>query len=132
MEEGPKGNWEEAIRQEGQPATRRARDTTAVDENGQVTFSVQVQAPTWMDVDEARLLENGEVVQTLTPDPAGDGVIRVDTVVTVEPSADAWYAVEVSGSGSLAPVAFDGTPYAVTNAIEVDVDGDGIWTPPKG
>ena len=36
----------------------------------------------------------------------------------------------MAGSGSLSPVEMGDGPYALTNPIEVDADGDGAWTPP--
>ncbi len=56
--------------------------------------------------------------------------MRLDTVFTVSPAADAWYAVEVIGHGDMRPVTRAGPPYALTNPIEVDADRDGVWTPP--
>jgi hypothetical protein len=46
------------------------------------------------------------------------------------PRADAWYVLEVVGSGGLWPLKPNETPYAMTNPIEIDQDGDGAWTPP--
>ncbi len=39
--------------------------------------------------------------------------------------------IEVLGSGSLQPVNENGPPYALTNDIRVDADGDGQWSPPS-
>jgi hypothetical protein len=106
-----------------------------VDGSGEVAFAVRVEAPPWMGVSEARLLENGRVVRTLPAsaggviDPARPGV-RVDGVMRVRPGKDSWYALEVKGSGKLPFPFLSDTPYALTNAIEVDADGDGQWTPP--
>lgn len=101
----------------------------SVDDSGEATLRVQVQAPSWVVVDTVELLENGVVVATLDPDPALGPVTRVDETVTVAPAADSWYVVRVQGAGSLAPVSWDGQPYALTNPIDVDTDGDGAWTP---
>ena len=90
---------------------------------------MSVEAPTWIAVDEIRLLENGVVIQTITPPPEA-GVVRFEGALTAHPARDAWYAIEVVGSGSLSPVELDDSPYALTNPIEIDVDGDGAWTPP--
>ncbi len=94
------------------------------------TFDVTVQAPSWMAVHELRLLENGLVIETVDLDGAADPVLRYDGQLSASPASDAWYAVEVVGSGEVAPVAWQGHPYALTNPIEVDADGDGVWTPP--
>ena len=105
-------------------------ELTGVDAAGDVTFHVVVEAPSWMQVDEVRLWENGQVIRVEDITTGADPVRRFDEAWTVTPSVDAWYAVEVVGSGSMAPVTWSGPPYALTNAIEVDVDGDGSWTPP--
>lgn len=108
----------------------------AVDREGAVDFAVTVEAPTWIGVDAINLLENGVVIATHTPKDAHRGedpehpARRFDGTFTAHPTKDAWYAIEVIGSGSLAPVEMDDTPYALTNPIEVDADGDGLWTPP--
>ena len=111
-------------------------ELTTVDEDGEVAFAVEVWAPTWIGVTEVRLWENGVPVQTEAfadayrgPD-ATTPARRFDGVMRHTPSADAWYAIEVVGTGSLAPVELGDTPYALTNPIEVDQDGDGVWTPP--
>ena len=97
---------------------------------GEVAFHVRVQAPTWIAVDEVRLLENGEVIDVVPVTPGPDSVVRVDMTLTVAPTKDAWYAVQVYGTGSMSPVAWVGEPFAMSNPIEVDADVDGVWTAP--
>lgn len=111
-------------------------EMTGVDGDGEVAFSVIVEAPTWIAVDAVNLLENGVVIASVTledphggPDPERPA-LRFDGVLTATPERDSWYAVEVVGSGSLSPVELGDVPYAMTNPIEVDRDGDGVWTPP--
>ena len=103
--------------------------------NGSVHFDVHVEAPSWMAVDRVRLLENGVPVQTiaLASWPRPDGLraaVRYDGTLTATPAADAWYVVEVLGSGGLWPLEPGEDPYALTNPIDVDQNGDGVWTPP--
>ncbi|HSA24395.1 MAG TPA: CehA/McbA family metallohydrolase, partial [Myxococcota bacterium] len=98
---------------------------------GQVTAHLRVQAPTWMTLAEARIVRNGQVAWTL---PAADwtggaGGVRLELDVPVAVDGDAWLALEVTGQGSLWPIDGD-APYALTNPIYVDADGDGRWTPP--
>lgn len=107
-----------------------------IDGDGFATFAVSVEAPSWMAIDTIVLLENGVPVATIEladphagPDEAAPAV-RFDGSMQARPTKDAWYAIEVFGSGSLAPVEFGDRPYALTNGIEIDVDGDGDWTPP--
>ena len=102
---------------------------TQTNEDGVVTFSVEVQVPDWMQLDEVRLIKNGLVIDSAPIEIETSGV-RLETTFEDQPDADAWYAVEVLGSGSMMPVHSSGSPYAFTNPIEVDADKDGDWTPP--
>ena len=111
---------------------------TEVDDDGTVTFAVTVEAPTWIGVDAVVLLENGVPIHTWEaadphagPDPSRPA-LRFDGTFAASPSRDAWYAVEVLGSGSLSPVEMGEGPYALTNPIEVDQDRDGVWSAPGG
>ena len=49
---------------------------------------------------------------------------------SLAPDADAFYVVIAEGDERMAPVYTGRTPWAMTAAIKVDVDG-GRWTPPK-
>jgi hypothetical protein len=108
---------------------------TSVDEAGVAHFVVRVEAPSWMQIDRVRLLQNGVPVQEVElstwprPDDLRAGV-RFEGELTATPTADAWYVVEVIGSGDMWPIDAGQIPYAMTNPIEVDQDGDGAWTPP--
>ena len=100
----------------------------AVNSSGEVSFKVEVQAPSWMKVHELRVLRNGVEIDTIAI-PESLDVVRLDATVTDTPGADAWYAVQVIGSGSNFPMG-GSSPFAMTNPIEVDADGDSMWTPP--
>ncbi len=100
-----------------------------VDDQGAVSFNVRVQAPSWIDLVEVRLLRNGDPIDAADIVET-EGGVRFEGSFTDIPETDAWYAVEVLGQGSILPVHKNGPPYAATNAIEVDADGDGEWTPP--
>lgn len=107
----------------------------ATAESGEVRFVVRVEAPSWMQIDRVRLLENGAPIETLelATWPRPDGLrpaVRFDGELVARPTADAWYVVEVLGSGGLWPIEPGDDPYALTNPIDVDLDGDGAWTPP--
>ena len=82
-----------------------------------------------MTLTEVRLYRDGVVVDAVPIETTADGV-RIDTEFTDTPEKDAWYMVGVFGSGNLMPVYKSGPPNAFTNPIEVDVDGNGEWTPP--
>lgn len=109
----------------------------AVDEAGEAHFHVVVEAPSFLDLATVQLYENGLIVASYDLDveapPEADPTrpaLRFDREITVQPARDAWYVVEVIGRGDARPVMFDQPPYAMTNPIEVDADGDGAWTPP--
>ncbi|MBN1337350.1 MAG: CehA/McbA family metallohydrolase [Deltaproteobacteria bacterium] len=134
--------------------------------HGPVSLHIQVQAPTWFDVDHVELYENGTLLREWTVDVPPDPIVRFDEVVEVEPSRDAWYVVVANGPAGLDPAlpdeerpyiqlqdvviealspiealsaflsepiprprAYPMVPYALTNPIWVDVQGDG-WTAP--
>lgn len=97
--------------------------------DGSVAFRLVVEAPSWIALSEARLLRNGELVDVVPIEEVAGGV-RLDVELSDTPTADAWYVVDVVGTGNLLPVSSHGPPRAYTNPIEVDADGDGDWTPP--
>jgi hypothetical protein len=91
-------------------------------------LQVQVRAAPWVPVDEVRVFINGDLhAQLALPENR-----RLRLPLRFE--ADAFLTVEVEGRavpGSLyADVAPGYTPFAFTNPIFVDADGDGVWTPP--
>ncbi len=109
-----------------------------LDMSGDVRFSVRVEAPSWMQVDTVRLLERGVVVQTIDVDawnaserPEGlRAGVRFEGSFTVTPTHDTWFVIEVLGAGGLEDFEPGDTPYAMTNPIDVDADGDGSWSAP--
>lgn len=107
---------------------------------GKVELEVRVESAPWIDVAEVRLVVNGERKPPLEME-GGDGkAVRFKDDVEITLERDAWIAVEVRGKGSLYPVvqqragsggAADAAafPYAMTNPIFFDVDGDGKCSP---
>jgi hypothetical protein len=106
---------------------------------GKVELDVRVESAPWIDVSEVRLVVNGERREPLKME-GGDGkAVRFHDDVEVTLERDAWITVEVRGKGSLYPVvqqragggAADNAafPYAMTNPIFFDVDGDGKFSP---
>ncbi len=107
-------------------------ELAAVSPEGVVSFEVEVEAPAWIGLSSVVLLENGTPIAEVEAADfvAGDGAVRHAGSFAVTPAADAWYVLVVEGEGDLWPVEPGGRPYAMTNPIEVDADGDGVWTPP--
>jgi hypothetical protein len=83
------------------------------------SVTVEVRSASWVNVDRLRLLRDGVEEQVV------DGT---SAVFTLEPDADAWYAVIAEGDTPMQPVSGD-TPWALAGPWRVDVAGDG-WTPP--
>ena len=100
---------------------------TAIGSTGIITITVE--APQWIEPSSLRIYENGQIVHDETLPDASVGPVRYDDIFLINPTQDSWYAVEVEGTAPMGFVWGSTIPYAITNAILVDVDGDG-WVPP--
>ncbi len=106
---------------------------------GRVDLDITVTGAPWLDVSEVRLVVNGERRPPLPLEGADGRTVKFRDRVRVEIAADGWIAVEVRGVKSLYPMiqqrSGDGSPmdaafpYALTNPILVDADGDGRSDP---
>ena len=106
---------------------------------GRVDLDIAVTGAPWLDVSEVRLIINGERREPLPLEGVDGGTIKFRGRVRVETPRDGWIAVEVKGSRTLFPLvqqrSNNGTaaeaalPYAITNPILVDADGDGRSDP---
>jgi hypothetical protein len=107
---------------------------------GEVELLVDVRAAPWIRIDEARVIVNREVDRVLPVEVPAGTVQRLKEKVHLELTRDAFVVVEVTGGTSLFPVvqvvsqtgrSEDAvTPYALTNPIFIDVDGNGRFDPP--
>jgi hypothetical protein len=101
--------------------------------SGPVKLNIKVQAPRWMDASRLSVVANGKQVAAYTLDPSTEDplnrVIRYNGVVEFTPEIDTWYVVFVEGDHGAPPVA-SARPYAFTNPIYVDRDGNGKFDPP--
>lgn len=88
-----------------------------------VTLSVRVTGPSWMGIDEVRVMGEGcQVVETFAVDPGeaeAPELFAVET--TLYPATDTYYFVEVFGSSSMGYVWPGAHAYALTNPVYVDV-----------
>jgi hypothetical protein len=106
---------------------------------GRVDLEIAVTGAPWLDVSEVRLVIDGQRREPLPLAGADGGTVKFRGRVRVETPRDGWIAIEVKGSRSLFPIvqqrAGDGTPkeaalpYALTNPIFVDANGDGRSDP---
>jgi hypothetical protein len=100
--------------------------------SGDVALRARVQCASWLEVDEVRVYANGHLRAARSVDFATDGPQDERLSFQDRPAEDAWYVAVAEGDGDLSPVR-RGTgfrPFAFTNPVRVDVDGDGEFTPP--
>jgi hypothetical protein len=107
---------------------------------GTVDIRLEVRSAPWVAVDEVRVFLNGER-KMIFPVPASEtAATRFEKDITLSLKEDAYICVEVLGKKTLFPVLQrpsrsgllkDGTlPYALTNPVFVDVDGNAKFDPP--
>lgn len=110
-----------------------------IDKDGKVKISITVQAAPWISVREARIVLNGKREKTI-PISFKNRKIKWIHEDTINLEEDTWIAVEILGDKSLFPVvqrlSYNGTsekaafPYAVTNPVFIDIDGNGCFDAP--
>jgi hypothetical protein len=106
---------------------------------GRVDLDITVTGAPWLDVSEVRLVVNGERRPPLPIEGADGRTVKFRDSVRVDMPRDGWIAVEVRGGRPLYPMiqqrSGDGSPqeaalpYALTNPLLVDADGDGRLDP---
>jgi hypothetical protein len=116
--------------------------------NGQVVVSLRMQAPSWVKVDVIRLLVDGHAIKTWNV-PVNEGVpaslfeindervtVAHDVAITAEAEGATPLPAWMVGDFLLDPVLVNicgnparpgMIPFAVTNPLFVDADGDGIF-----
>jgi hypothetical protein len=110
----------------GQPVGSMVRS-----EGRAVLLHLAVEAPAWIDVSSVEVFENGKLMTSVKP--SGRGVRRLDMTRQVAPRRDSWYVVMVRGRKPDPTQQRQGVlPFALTNPIWVDADGDGKFTPSAG
>lgn len=119
-------------------AIGEARPGDLVTRAGGLVLHVRVQAASWVPARRVDVLANGQVVASRPLSEAGvldaaHPALRLEEDFAFAPSADTWYAaLAVSDPGDEMNPAFPGCrPVGLTNAIRVDADGDGRFTPPN-
>jgi len=113
---------------------------TAAAKNGKIDLDIKVSGASWVSVDEVRLIVNGER-KIIFPLKGGDRAPeKFRQIFSITLERDAALVVEAFGRKTLYPVVqrqtTDGLPqnaalpYALTNPIFIDVDGNGRFDPP--
>jgi hypothetical protein len=108
--------------------------------DGKVNIRIHVESAPWVSVNEVRLILNGKRKIIFPVYDQNDPVVKYSGHITLPLERDCSIAAEIIGDKSLFPVhqarARYGLrenatlPYAVTNPVFVDVDGNGKYDPP--
>lgn len=107
---------------------------------GKVSIWLKVQSAPWVSVDEIRLIINGERKISFHTQAQNESITKFQDEIGLNLKEDSYIAAEVLGNESLYPVlqarsqtglVEDATvPYALTNPVFVDVDGNSRFDPP--
>jgi hypothetical protein len=113
---------------------------TFTDRDGTLDILIEVQSAPWVSVDEIRVIINGERKIILPVKAPGEQILKFQDKIRLNIKHDSYIAIEVLGNKTLFPVIQkrlrkDGyrsgpLPYALTNPIFIDVDGNGKFDPP--
>ncbi|MBW2254991.1 MAG: CehA/McbA family metallohydrolase [Deltaproteobacteria bacterium] len=68
-----------------------------------VDLQVEVQAPTWMDIDRVEIYQNGTLIHVFEVDIEGDPY-RLEETLEITLSEDAWFVAIAMGDEDLAPL----------------------------
>lgn len=110
-------------------------DTITIEE-GKIDVGIKIQSAPWISVNEVRVIVNGERKIILPIDAAKEQILKFQGSISLNLEYDSYIAIEVFGSGTLFPVVQrrlrnnGPRPYALTNPIFVDVDGNGKFDSP--
>ena len=152
----------------GDPSQGVGADVTM--DGSEITFHIEVQSPSWFNVDRVELYENGTLIQEFEIPVPNEGIVNFSEDITLSPTKDSWYVVIANGNDNLAPLytaveippvqlqdvvleafsdvelsfdvssildplvpiprSFEVIPFALTNPIWVDQNGDGNFMAP--
>ena len=108
--------------------------------DGKAEIWIRVQSAPWVAVDEVRLIVNGERKLTFPVKTAKEEILKFTKQISLILKKDSYIAVEVMGKNSLYPILQKYSkkgllkeatlPYALTNPVFIDVDGNGKFDPP--
>jgi len=114
-------------------------NTITVDER-KLDVGIKIQSAPWISVDEVRVIINGERKMIFPIKAPREQILKFQDRISLNLEYDSYVAIEVLGNETLFPVVQrrlkkDGyecgpLPYALTNPIFVDVDGNGKFDSP--
>jgi hypothetical protein len=98
---------------------------------GKATAEITVQAAPWVSVSRVTAYLNGQEVKRWEV-PASTDAVRFHESFPITTATDGYFVVRVDGDKSLAPVVgdrktFTAYPFALTNPVFLDADGDGLY-----
>jgi|GEM_PF-6815550 len=92
-----------------------------------VTFDFEVHGPSWMEIANAELLENGNTLEFFPVPDSSKGGLRERYSYNVNPTKDSVYILRVNGKpGKNHPFVINAEARAISNPIYVDVGGNGF------
>lgn len=107
---------------------------------GKVNIQLEIRGASWVHVNRVRIVINGERAVVFPVSGGNREPLKYSNQFSFNLKKDSWLSAEVLGNRSLYPVlqsfSFDGKmenavlPYALTNPVFVDVDGNGTFDPP--
>jgi hypothetical protein len=105
------------------------------EKGGRVRIDIEVLAAPWIDVSVVRLFANGAEMRKWDVAP-GQAAQRLKESVELTLDRDTWIFARADGRRDEGPAVGDGRafqvlPFAMTNAVFVDFDGDGKFTAPQ-
>jgi hypothetical protein len=113
---------------------------TASIKPGMVNIKIKVWGAPWMQVDEVRLIFNGHRRLVLPVKEKTGSIVKLEEALAIEIKEDAAVVAEVIGRRSLYPLLQQPSdsgqlrdavlPYAITNPIFIDTDGNGRYDHP--
>jgi hypothetical protein len=97
-----------------------------------ISLTARVAAPSWMDTNRLEVVVDGKVVKTIAlPPPQAGQADRFSGTVTasVTPGSDGWVLLIAAGDRPHDIYGQGAVPFAFTNPILLDGNGDQRWTP---
>jgi hypothetical protein len=104
--------------------------------SGPVHFKVRVEGANFVQPSVVQFIGNGKVLKEASFDETSAS-LKWEGSFTDEPASDTWYVIVCRGTRSLEPVVkplsadTPARPFAFTNPIWVDRDGDGVFRGPN-